>query len=65
MDETRRPSPQLLFRLEQIYQIWYIWGNEDEAGMGHEKPLHWVGSAKKDYQAFPQRCRMTWVMRWV
>jgi phage-related protein len=19
----------------------------------HEKPLHWVGSAKKDYQAFP------------
>ena len=22
--------------------------------MTHEKPLHWVGSAKKDYQAFPQ-----------
>ncbi|SFW37201.1 type II toxin-antitoxin system RelE/ParE family toxin [Nitrosovibrio sp. Nv17] len=21
--------------------------------MGYEKPLHWVGSAKKDYQAFP------------
>lgn len=22
--------------------------------MTHEKPLHWVGAAKKDYQAFPQ-----------
>lgn len=23
-------------------------------GTSGEKPLHWVGSAKKDYQAFPQ-----------
>ncbi len=26
------------------------WG---DAGSSSEKPFHWVGSAKKDYQAFP------------
>jgi phage-related protein len=26
-------------------------------GSGHAKPIHWVGSAKKDLAAFPGRAR--------
>lgn len=38
-----------------IFQVWYICRmNWYAPGLPREKPLHWVGSAKKDYQAFPQ-----------
>jgi phage-related protein len=52
---SRQTAKSFHSRIEKLFQFWYIYNQTSFIyyRMSREKPLHWVASAKKDYQTFP------------